>query len=138
MSTRPNIKPYQSIPNAQASPANTTSMAASITGAPTILSNVSLVSYSFAWTGSSPSGTISLQGSNDYSLNPNGSVLNAGSWDALTLNYQGNAVTSITISGNSGSGLIDITATGIYAIRPVYTRSSGTGDLTVTVVAKCS
>ena len=62
--------------------------------------------------------------------------MNPGTWNTLTLNYGGAAVTSVPVSGNTGNGMIDVTATGIYAIRLIYTAGSGTGSLTVTMVAK--
>ena len=122
--------PVLVIPSPQGSPANGNSMGGNITSSPTILYLMSKCSYSFNWTGTSPVGTISIQGSNDFSLNNALGVYNPGIWNTLTLNYNGTAVTSVPVSGNSGNGLIDITATGIYAVRLLYTRASGTGTLT--------
>lgn len=124
------------IPNALGSPANGNSMATNITSSPTIVQDMYAGSYGLVWTGTSPVGTVSVQGSNDFSLNAEGAVAVAGTWNTLTLNYQGSAVTTIPITGNSGNGLIDITATGIYAIRLIYTAGSGVGSLTVTFNAK--
>ena len=139
MSTRPQIKPYQVIPNAAASPANSSSMGASITSAPTILSNLSMLSYQYVWSaGSSPVGAISLQFSNDYSVDAQGNTLNAGTWTTATFLSAGSAVTSVAVSGNSGNGVIDVDATGVWAARTVYTRTSGTGTLVVTLNAKVS
>ena len=136
MSTRTNLKPSQVIPSAQAVPPSTGSMAASIISAPTLLQSISQVCYSVNWTGTSPVGTISVQASNDYSLNPNGTVENPGTWSTMVLQYNGTAVTTIPISGNTGNGLIDITDTAAYAIRLVYTFTSGTGTMTATVSGK--
>lgn len=86
--------------------------------------------FFFKWTGTSPVGTISIQGSNDFSLNNALNPYNSGTWNTLTLNYGGSAVTTIPISGNSGNGIVDVTATGIYAVRLVYTAGSGSGTLT--------
>ena len=124
------------IPNPLGSPANGNSMAGNITSSPTIILDMYALSYAASWVGTSPVGTISVQGSNDFSVNAEGAIMNAGTWNTLTLNYGGSAVTSIPVSGNSGNGLIDVTATGIYAIRLMYTATSGTGNLTVTMVAK--
>lgn len=124
------------IPNALGSPANGNSMAANITSSPIVLLYMYACSFAFLWTGTSPVGTVSIQGSNDFSQNANGTVLNAGTWDTLTLNYGGSAVTSVPISGNSGNGIIDVVATGVYAIRFIYTATSGTGNITVTSFAK--
>ena len=111
-------------------------MAGNITSLPVVILDLYALSYGLSWTGSSPVGTISVQGSNDFYQNPEGGIQNAGTWSTLTLNYGGSAVTSIPISGNSGNGVIDVTATGIYAVRLIYTATSGTGSLTVTMVAK--
>lgn len=137
MATREQIGPYLVIPNAQASPASTGSMATSITSAPTIVRGVSQISYQVVWSaGSTPIGAISLQGSNDYSIDAMGNVKNAGTWTTLTFNYNGTPVSSVPVTGNSGSGMIDIGSTGMYAMRIVYTRTSGSGTLAVTLNAK--
>lgn len=138
MTYRPQVSPEIVIPNAAASPASTGSMATSINGAPTIVQKLSMISYQFLWSGTSPVGAVSVQFSNDFSLNSNGTVKNAGTWTTATLNYQGSPVTSIAISGNSGNGMIDIDATGVFAVRPVYTATSGVGTLQVTVCGKVS
>lgn len=131
---RPNIV----IPSPQGSPANSADMSANITSAPTVLQSISQVCYSVSWTGTSPVGTISVQASNDYSIDPNGQVNNPGTWATMTLQYNGSAVTSIPVTGNSGNGLIDITDTAAYAIRLVYTAGSGTGTLQAIVSGKVS
>lgn len=128
--TRPRIDQVQVIPSPQGSPANSGSMAANITSAPTLLGGISVCSYSFSWAGTSPIGTISIQGSNDYALNPAGQVDVAGTWNTLYVNYQGNAVTTVPVSGNTGTGLIDLGVTGIRALRAIYTAGSGTGTMT--------
>ncbi len=127
MSARPNIAPQRVITNG--------SMAANITSNPTILLNLSMLTYQAVWTGSTPVGTIAVQGSEDYALNPDGTVGNAGTWTTLTLSYNGTSVTSVPVSGNTGSGIIEVT-TAIYALRLVYTAGSGTGTLNVTMNAK--
>lgn len=124
------------IPNALGSPANGNSMAANITSSPTVILDMYALSYGLSWTGSTPIGTVSIQGSNDFLLNAEGFVMNAGTWNTLTVNYNGSPVTTVPVTGNTGNGLIDVTATGIYAIRLIYTATSGTGSLTVTMVAK--
>lgn len=132
------LRPTIVIPSPQASPANSGDMSSSITSAPTVLQSISQVCYSVSWTGTTPVGTISVQASNDYSINPNGTVDNPGTWATMTLQYNGSAVTSIPVTGNTGNGLIDITDTATYAIRLVYTASSGTGTLTAIVSGKVS
>lgn len=136
MSYRPKIVQYVVIPNASASPANTSSMAANITGAPSIIEGLSMMSYQAVWAGTTPVGAASVQVSNDFRLNADGTVANAGTWSTMSFNYNGSTVTSIPITGNTGNGFIDIDATGAYAMRFVYTATSGTGAITVTFNAK--
>jgi hypothetical protein len=130
------LGPVLVIPNSLASPANTGSMATSITSSPSIVPVPSVFSYQVVWSGTSPVGAISVQGSNTFTQAADGTIGNPGTWDDLTLNYNGTAVTSIPLSGNTGSGLIDITVTAIYAVRLVYTRTSGTGTLAVTAFGR--
>lgn len=128
MSTRTNLPPQIVI--------NAGNMAGNLTSAPTILRSLSKVAYQAVWTGTSPVGTVAVQGSSDYALNPNGTVENAGTWTTFTLqDSSGTPVQSLPVTGNTGSGIVDLT-TGINAIRFVYTAGSGTGSLTVTVNAK--
>lgn len=128
MSSRPLIKPHTVI-----SDGNMASV--SITSDVTIIQQLSMISYGFSWVGSTPVGTIAIQVSNDYSIDPAGAVLNAGTWTPLDLIYQGNVVSTVPVSGNTGNGLIDI-ETGAYAIRAVYTKGSGTGTLQGKVCSK--
>lgn len=130
MSTRTNLRPQPVI--------TAGSMAGNLTSAPTILQSISGISYEISWTGSTPVGTVSVQTSNSYSLNPDGTVNNPGVWTTLVLEVSGSFVTSIPISGNTGNGMIDPITTDAYAIRLIYTASSGTGTLTATVNGKVS
>jgi hypothetical protein len=131
LSTRPQIKPFQVVVNGD--------MSANITSTPTIISNLSRLSYGISWSGTSPVGTLSVQASNDYALNPDGrTAANAGTWNTLTFMSGGSAVQSIAVSGNTGNGFIDIGPCGAYALRLVYTKTSGTGTLQATVVGKVS
>jgi hypothetical protein len=128
MSTRTNLSPQKVITNGN--------MSGNLTSNPTILKSLSKVSYQYVWTGTSPVGTVAVQGSDDYLLNPNGSVENAGTWTTLTLtDNTGTPVQSLPVTGNSGNGMIDL-ETGIYALRTIYTAGSGSGTLNVTVNAK--
>jgi hypothetical protein len=122
VSTRTRLSPITVI--------NAGSMAASLTSSPTILQSLSKASYAIRWTGTSPVGTVSIQGSNDYSLYPDGTVNNSGTWTTLTINVSGTPNTTVAISGNSGNGVIDVLDTALYALRLIYTRVSGTGSLT--------
>lgn len=102
----------------------------------TILQGLSMVSYAVAWTGTSPVGTIALEVSNDFSLEANGAILNAGTWNIAPIDVNGALQTSAAVTGNTGNGMIDVTATGVYACRLLYTRASGTGSLIPTVSGK--
>lgn len=122
MSTRPQFVPYAAIPDG--------SMSGNITSAVTIIQKLSMISYEIQWTGTSPVGEIVVEVSNDYSQNSDGSVKNAGSWTELPLSA------AASVSGNSGSGFIDITAHSAYAMRIRYVRDSGDGILNATISAK--
>lgn len=130
MSTRTALRPQVVI--------NAGSMAGNLISNPTILQSLTKASYSLSWSGTTPVGTVSVQGSNDYSLNPNGSVLNAGTWNTLTLSVNGQPATTVAVSGNTGNGAIDIVETALYALRLIYTAGSGTGSLTVVFNGKVS
>lgn len=122
MSSRPQFDPYEVIEDGD--------MSGNITSQVTIIQKLSLLSYGVSWTGTSPVGTMSVQVSNDYELNKDGSVRNAGTWNDLPLS----APTAVT--GNSGNGFIDIFATAGYAMRIKYNRVSGTGTMEVTATGK--
>lgn len=124
MSSRPQLAPYSVITNG--------SMAGSLTSAVTIIQKLSMISYDISWSGTSPVGVITVQVSNSYSKNADGTVDNAGSWTTLDLSEPA------AVSGNTGNGFIDIDATAGYAIRLVYTRTSGVGTLNVIVNGKVS
>jgi len=102
-------------------------MAGNLISIPTICDKLSMMSYSYSWAGASPVGTVSVQVSDDYSEFPNGQVNNAGTWNTLPLS-SGNTV---ALTGNTGNGGIDVLQTGFYAIRTIYTFTSGSGALQV-------
>lgn len=124
MSSRPQAAPFSVITNG--------SMAGNITSTPTIIQKLSMIGYDISWTGTAPVGVMSVQVSNTFSENADGTVKNAGNWTTLTLS------TTPAVSGATGSGFIDVDATGAYAIRLVYTRTSGTGILNAVITAKVS
>lgn len=130
MSFRPELKPYQVITDGN--------MATSLTSLVTIIQKISLVSYTVSWSGTSPSGTLSMQISNDYEIGPTGAVVNSGNWSALSFTNHGSVtpVTSITVSGNTGADDLISDLCGAYAIRLIYTRSSGTGTLQAYICGK--
>lgn len=130
MSTRTSLRP-QTVLTAG-------SMAGNLTSNPTILQSLTKASYTVSWSGTSPVGTISIQGSNDYALNPDGTVLNTGTWNTLTLQVNGLPTTTVSISGNTGNGAVDVLETALYAVRLIYTAGSGVGSLTAIFNGKVS
>jgi hypothetical protein len=107
-------------------------MSGNITSSVTIINRIPNLSYSVSWTGSSPVGVITVEESNDYSLNPDGSVRNAGIWNTMTLSG------AAAVSGNSDHGIIKLSQVPSFAIRLVYTRTSGTGTLNAIITGKVS
>lgn len=101
-------------------------MASNITSPVTIIEDYNRVSMTCVWTGT-PTGTLTLQVSNDYSIHADGTTSNTGTWTSLS--------PTLTPAGSGGNGLFDI-QTGAYAIRLVYTASGGTGSLNVTINIK--
>lgn len=90
-----------------------------------------MVSYDISWAGAAPVGDISVQVSNTYAVNDQGEPLNNGAtWSTITLS------SPTSVSGNTGTGFIQLSDLGAYAIRLVYTPTSGTGTLKATVVGK--
>lgn len=122
MSSRPQFNPYSVITNGD--------MSGNITSAVTVLQKLSLASYSITWSGSSPSGTVNVQVSNDYAQNADGTVKNSGTWNTLPLSI------TPTVSGNTGNGFIDIDQQGGFALRLTYAFISGTGTMNATINCK--
>ena len=94
MSSRPLLQPMPVIVNGD--------MSAPIVSLVTIISNISMMSYAYSWTGTSPSGTISVEVSDDYTQNGDGSIRNPGTWNTLPL------APAASVSGNTGFGFVDI------------------------------
>jgi hypothetical protein len=106
-------------------------MNANITSAVIIKVPISRLNFQVTWSGTSPVGTIQVQTSIDYLQNVDGTVRRAGSWNAMPfLLSTGALVTSLSVSGNTGIGTVDLES-GAYAIRVLYTRTSGTGTMQV-------
>lgn len=104
-------------------------MSGNITSKVTILNQLTVGTYTYSWAGTSPVGAVSVQISNDYALNVNGTVANAGTWVTVYFTLNGSStVNSAPLTGNSGQGAIEWT-TGANAIRTIYTFTSGTGSL---------
>ncbi len=128
MSTRSNLKPHSVITNGN--------MAGSLTSEPTVLQTLTVGAYTYSWSGTTPVGAISIEASNDYSLDAAGNVKNAGTWTALYFTLDGSTVVnSAPVTGNTGTGLIEF-STGAYAIRTKYTRTSGIGTLQAVIAGK--
>lgn len=122
MSSRPQFNPYPVILDGD--------MSGNLVSEVTVVQKLSLVSYACSWTGASPVGAVSVQVSNDYSQNMDGTVKNPGTWNTLPLS----APTGVT--GNTGNGFIDLDANAGYAMRLLYTAASGTGVFQAIVTAK--
>ncbi len=89
-----------------------------------------MMSYDISWSGTSPVGVITVEVSNTYAQNADGTQKTAGNWTALVLS------SPTPVSGNTGTGFIDIDQLGSYAIRLKYTHTSGIGTLQATFSAK--
>ena len=129
MADRPYLPPYPVIRNGDMSQASITSLV-------TVLKQLTGASYAYSWSGTAPVGSITVQASNDYSLNADGSVNNPGTWTNLTMLVDGTPSETISVTGNTGTRFADLDEIMSYAIRTVYTKVSGTGSLQVTVVGK--
>jgi len=129
MSTRTTLRPQPVISAGDMS-------AVSITSAPTILQSLSLASYQLSWTGTSPVGVVTVQVSNDYALSPTGTVAVAGTWTNIYFPVAGAQAASLAVSGNTGNAFINLSDLGAYAVRLVYTKTSGVGSLTAIVNGK--
>lgn len=130
MSDRPFIRPsiFQPLINAA-------STAATITSPPISINKLGALSFDMAWTGTT-AGAFTVQVSNSYSPNTEGSGTPqaAGSWNTLpTSSFSG---TYPVPAGSAGNGFLDLVGTGAAWARLVFTPSSGTGTLTVLVAAK--
>lgn len=83
------------------------------------------IGIQLVWTGSSPSGEVLIQSSNDYDP-----IKNTGTWTNLDFGVP------ILITGNSGNHIININLVPFAWIRLFYDRTSGTGTMTSTLVMK--
>lgn len=129
MSTRTRIAPVTLPVLNMASSSNSQAM---------ILKSNTGFSFSVAWAGSTPTGTLQLQVSDDYSLSPTGQIINSGTWNNAPMNVNGAYATTISISGNTGNGMIDASPTRVHAVRLAYTESGGTGTMTIVFTAGVS
>lgn len=128
MSDRPLLAP-----NLQTPLINASSMGTSITGPVTFLKGLSGICYDIKWTGT-PVGVFTIEVSNTYAQNPDGSVKTAGNWTVIpSASFAG---TYPVPSGSASNGMIEVVGTETNCIRLVYTRTSGTGALTVVPCGK--
>jgi hypothetical protein len=79
-------------------------------------------SFQVIWTGT-PTGTFSIEGCLDFSLDPGGDPDSPGTWEDLGIGIG-------SPSGSPGSDIADLSITGIPFFRLIYTNISGTGTLT--------
>lgn len=122
MSSRPLLAPFSVITNGD--------MSGNLTSLPTIVQMLPGISYSLVWTGT-PTGSFSLQGSNDYVFNAiTGHIINPGTWIDLPLSV------SPAAAGVADNGLIEVLLSNIYAVRVAYTFVSGSGTLNAVVAGK--
>jgi hypothetical protein len=129
MSTRPQIKPNLVKPLI-----NAASMATSITGPVSIISNLPGMGYDVSWTGT-PTGTFQVQVSNSAKFDGEGNyIAGTGNWTILpSSSFTG---TYPVPSGSAGNGYLDVLGTNAYAIQLIYTATSGSGALTVYPTSK--
>lgn len=128
MSSRPFIRPYNVISNGD--------MSGNVISSVTIMQMVTVGTYAYSWAGTSPVGSLSVEISNDYEIDPAGLVKNPGNWQAIYFSLNGGAsVNAAPVSGNTGVGVIEFTS-GAYAIRTIYTRASGSGLLQAVINCK--
>jgi len=108
-------------------------MSSNINGPVSIIQRLPGISYDIVWTGT-PTGTFTVQVSNSYFTDPEGNVIGTPNWTNLpTASFTG---TYPVPSGSSGAGFLDVVGTEAYAVRLIYTSSSGSGSLTVYAAAK--
>ncbi len=128
MSTRTTLRPTTVIDGGDMA-------ATSVTSSATLLQSVTMVNYQVTWTGSTPVGTLAVEASNDCVVSATGGV-SGGTWNPVPLDLAGVSVSTIPVTGNTGKGMIDIDGIAAYALRLVYTKSSGTGTINAIVTGK--
>lgn len=130
MSIRSELRPYKVISDGD--------ITGNITSLPTVIQKISLVTYTYSWSGSSPLGTLAVQVSNDYSLDCQGNVANAGNWSAIPFLVSTATALSLALSGSPGAANITIPLCGAYAIRTIFIATSGSGTLQAYICGKVS
>lgn len=108
------------------------SLASSFITPATVVTTSDNISYQINITTTNSVGNFTVQASNDYSVGPGGSVLNAGTWVDLTL---GGGVPNANAANDSIS--ISLNQVPFSALRLSYTATTaGTGTCSITVVSK--
>lgn len=106
------------------------SLGTSFTTDPTTISYLDNISYQIDATTSDAIGTFVVQGSIDYVPAQPNETPNAGHWVDMTLSG------SPTLASANDDILIDMNQVPFTAVRLQYTRTSGTGAVTVIINAK--
>lgn len=122
MASRPILSPFAVIEDGD--------MSGNIISEVTIIQNTSAIGYDISWSGTGLSGTFSVQTSNTYTKNADGSEGNPGNWTTIPLSV------TPTVSTDTGSGYINVVAIAGYAMRLVYSATGGTGVLNALVCGK--
>lgn len=130
MSSRPLLAPQSVITNGD--------MTTTLTSLPTVIQNVSMPSYALSWTSSSISGKAAIQVSNDFSTGSPNKAANAGTWTTVPLSVNGSTVQYVTINTDNSTAFIDLALLSAYAVRLVYSPTSGTGTLQAVISGKSS
>lgn len=107
------MQPYH---NSVETVVNAESMAGNITSSVVNINNVRSYAIQAVWSGSSPAGSFVVQGSLD--------------------NTTFTDISTSSVSGNSGSILLNVELPAYGYVRCVYTRTSGSGTLTVKMNTK--
>jgi hypothetical protein len=117
------VRPFKSIADGD--------MANNIIGKATSLERVDNVMFFIEWTGTAPVGILNIQ-----FLKIEQATDGSPSDIWSNLSFGGLTGTDISITGNSGSHTIVLTQTPFSKVKPVYTATSGSGTLNITIVAK--
>lgn len=120
--SRPSLTPFLIATNG--------AMSSNLTSLVTSIQNYDDLSLQFNFTGA-PTGTFAVQGSLDYNPGSGGTVLNAGTWNSLTLSPTPSA------AGAPASILLNLNFLSFPYMRTTYT-ATGTGVFTVATVADVS
>lgn len=108
-------------------------LGASFDSAPFRIESQVYTAIQAVWTGTLPIGVLKVQASNDQGTDNVGTGVT--NWSDIPASGSLNPAT-VSVSGASGNGLFEIREAGYKWIRVVYTRTSGTGSIAITINAK--